>query len=99
MEKQNIDNDRSSDGQRQWNGSSKEKQHTRDQLQAKNKHQVVRCKHDREILLRQFGWRRRLRNKMQKTVQTKDDQNQREQISRYGRKNLHKALLFDLFFW
>src|SRR5690349_2297554 len=60
MEKQNVDDQRSSNGQRQRNRSSKEKQHTRDQLQPKNKHQVVRFKHDREILLGQFRCRRRL---------------------------------------
>ena len=31
---------------------------------------------------------------MQKAVQTKDDENERQQISRDGRKNLHKVLLF-----
>src|SRR6185369_2324114 len=62
MEKQNVDDQRPSDDQRQRNRSSKEKHYTSDQLQPKNKHQVVRCKHDREILLRQLGWWRRLWN-------------------------------------
>src|SRR4029077_10890968 len=82
----------------QWNGSSKEKQHSRDQLQSKNKHQVVRRKHDREKLAGHLGWRRRLRDKMQKTVQTEDDENEREQISRDGGSDLHKALLLGLRF-
>src|SRR6476660_8509463 len=55
MEQQNVDDNRPSDGQRQRNGSWKKKQHPREQLQPKYKHQVVRCKHDREILLGQFG--------------------------------------------
>ena len=94
MEQQNVDDQRPSDGQRQRNGSWKEKQRARDQLQPKHKHQVVRCRHDREVLLGQLGWRRRLRNEMQKTVQAKDDENERQQISRDGRNNLHRVLLF-----
>src|SRR5260370_7725585 len=56
MEKQNIDNYWPSDCQCQWNGSSKEKQHSRDQLKSKYKHQVVRRKHDREILTGHLRW-------------------------------------------
>jgi hypothetical protein len=96
MEKQNIDDQWPSDGQRQRNGSSKEKQDTRDQLQSENKHQVVRSNHDREILLGHLGWRRGLRNKMQKPVQTKDDENYREQISGDGGSDLHNVLLLGL---
>src|SRR5260221_14031693 len=96
MEKQNVDNYWSSDCQCQWNGSSKEKQHSCDQLQSKNKQQVVRRKHDREILAGHLGRRRWLRDKVQKTVQTEDDENEREQISRDGGSDLHKALLLGL---
>src|SRR6266478_1316443 len=96
MEKQNVDNYWPSDCQCQWNGSSKEKQHSRDQLKSKYKHQVVRRKHNREILAGHIGWRRRLRDEMQKTVQTEDDENEREQIARDGGSDLHKALLLGL---
>src|SRR5260370_2450913 len=96
MEKQNVDNYWPSDCQCQWSGSSKEKQHSRDQLQSKNKHQVVRRRHDREVLAGHLGWRRRLGDEVQKTVQTEDDEDQREQISRDGGSDLHEALLLGL---
>lgn len=96
MEEQNVDDQRPGKSQRQRNGSSKQEQRAGNHLQSKDKPQLVRRRQGCEIL---YGCLRRGRlhgEKVQKAVQTKNDENERDQLLRDDGSDLHKVFLLGM---
>ena len=96
MNKQNVDDDRSEQGQREWDVAIDEEQDGRDDLEQKYDDQIVGDKERPDELASDSG-RRRRGNEVKEAVQSEDEKDEAEKKTGDDSSDFHISLVgFDL---